>query len=196
MIRRDDHKSDALGGIFLGATRGPDAILAVVERYLGRDRKVLAIDEAAEALRVEVEATSFTEESANLVRLARASAEKGRGRTANELFAEALRLDPLSTDALRGQAELHMQSGEPAIAEAEWILAAEIDGFDATTLRSLATIALEQERRPTAMQYLEEALRVDPKDRRSVELMTELRRQLEIRFAEVGLEADLGRRDR
>lgn len=188
MIRREDHKSDSLGAIFLGATRGADAILAAVERYLGRDRKVLVIDEAAEALRVEVESTSFVEESANLVRLAKASSEKGWGRGAAEMFREALRLDPLNAEALRGQAEHHMEHGDGSAAEAEWILAAEIIGFDARTLRSLAIIALAQERRPTAMRYLEEALQADPADKRAADLMAELRKQLEIRFAEVGLE--------
>jgi tetratricopeptide (TPR) repeat protein len=182
VIRRDDHKRDALGAIFLGAVKEDHAVFDLVSQYLGPPVKVLAVEVRTDLLRVEIEATTFVEESRNLVEIARDLVEKGRLRAAGEMYAEALRLDPLNPEALKADARLRFAQGDVAGAENRWTLGGELDGFDAETLRGLATVALEQGRRPTAMRYLEEALSADPEDRLAKGLLDQLKRQIELRF--------------
>ena len=184
VIRRDDHKRDALGAVFLGAVTDPEAVRDAVVRYLGSAIRVLAVEQRPTALRVEIEATGFSDESRNLVRLGRGMAEKGRARAASDMFTEALRLDPTNADALKAEARIRLQSGDVHGAEERWILAGEIAGFDSGTLRGLALAALEEGRTPSAMRYLEEALVADPSDREVRETLDQLRRQIELRFAE------------
>jgi cytochrome c-type biogenesis protein CcmH/NrfG len=183
VIRRDDHKRDALGAVFLGAVTDPEAVRDAVVRYLGPAIRVLVVEQRPTALRVEIEATGFSDESRNLVRLGRGMAEKGRARAASDMFTEALRLDPTNADALKAEARIRLQSGDVHAAEERWILAGEIAGFDSGTLRGLADAALEEGRTPSAMRYLEEALVADPSDREVREMLDQLRRQIELRFA-------------
>ncbi|MGH7896616.1 MAG: tetratricopeptide repeat protein, partial [Candidatus Binatia bacterium] len=134
------------------------------------------------ALRVEVECSRFPAESQNLSRLAKSLADKGRVRAAADSFAEALKLDPLNVEAWKGRAAIHALQRELPQAEDCWVRAGEIRGYDGEILRGLASVALQEDRRPTAMQYLEEALLVSPGDGESRAILEELRRQIELRF--------------
>lgn len=182
ILRRDDHKRDALGAVFLGAVSDGAEIHRTVERYLGPTFQVRGVELEGTALRVHVECARFEAEGRNLARIAESLAERGRSRAAAETFDEALKLDPLSADALKGRAALHAEAGELAEAEDKWIRAAEIRGYDGATLRALARIALAEDRAPTAMQYLEEALLADPADEEARTILVELRRQAKLRF--------------
>lgn len=193
ILRRSDHKRDALGAVFLGAVSEEGEIRRYVERYLGPAFQVRAVDlEGAAALRVRVECARFPAESQNLARIARSLAERGRVRGATDMFGEALKLDPLNAEVLKAQATLHTAADELAEAEEKWIRAAEVRGYDGETLRALAAIALRGDRRPTAIQYLEEALVANPADQRSREMLEELRRQAELGF-EQGREPEAGK---
>jgi hypothetical protein len=123
IIRRDDHKRDALGAIFLGAVSDEQEIRGYVERYLGPPFQVRAVDLDGPALRVAVECSRFQAESQNLTRMARSFAERGRARAAADSFGEALKLDPLNAEALKGHAALHAAAGELEEAEDKWIRA-------------------------------------------------------------------------
>ncbi len=182
ILRRDDHKRDALGAVFLGAVTDERDVLLYVERYLGPAFLVRAIEMEGTALRVTVECSRFQMESHNLTRLAKSLAERGRQHSASESFAEALKLDPLNAEALKGQAALHALAGELIDAEEKWIRSGEIRGYDGEILRGLAGVALREDRRPTAMQYLEEALIVHPDDAEARAMLDELNRQAELRF--------------
>lgn len=182
LIRRDDHKRDALGSIFLGVVREDHAVCDLIGDYLGSSVKVLMVDVRTEYLRVEIEATAFIDESANLVEIGHDLVEKGRLRAASEMFTEALRLNPLNPDALKSDARIRFTQGDIPGAERRWILGGELAGFDVETLRGLATVALEQGRRPTAMRYLEEAISADPEDPQARRLLDQLKRQIELRF--------------
>ncbi len=133
-------------------------------------------------LRVTAETAAFQAESQNLVRIGKALAARGRPRSAGETFAEALKLDPLNVDALKGQAALYAARNEPSAAEEAWVRAGEVRGYDGEILRGLATIALREDRRPTATQYLEEALVLNPDDAEAHAMLDEIRRQTELRF--------------
>jgi tetratricopeptide (TPR) repeat protein len=182
ILRRDDHKRDALGAVFLGAVSDAGEIRRYVERYLGPAFQVRGVEADGSALRVRVECARFEIEGRNLTRIAQSLAERGRLRGAADTFDEALKLDPLSVEALKGRAALHTAAGELAEAEDKWVRAGEVRGYDGEVLRALATIALRERREPTAMQYLEEALLANPEDRESRAALDELRRQVELRF--------------
>ena len=112
ILRRDDHKRDALGAVFLGAVTDEREILLYVERYLGLAFLVRSVEMEGTALRVTVECARFQMESHNLTRIAKSLAERGRQQAAAESFAEALKLDPLNAEAWKGQAALHALAGE------------------------------------------------------------------------------------
>ncbi len=190
ILRREDHKRDALGAIFLGAVTEPADIRAYVERYLGPTIAVRAVELESPVLRVTAETAAFQTESQNLVRIGKALAGRGRPRSAGETFAEALKLDPLNVDALKGQAALYAARDELAAAEEAWVRAGEVRGYDGEILRGLATIALREDRRPTATQYLEEALVLNPDDAEAHAMIDELRRQTELRFSDPPGESD------
>ena len=96
ILRRDDHKRDALGAVFLGAVTDEREILSYVERYLGPAFLVRSVEMEGTALRVTVECSRFQRESHNLTRMAKSLAERGRRRSAAESFAEAMKLDPMN----------------------------------------------------------------------------------------------------
>lgn len=182
VIRRDDHKRDALGSIFLDVVTDVEEIRQLLERYLGAGLRVVDFERHGSVLRATVECPRFEVESQNLVRMGRGLARKGRRRAALDMFTEALRLDPLSGDAFKAIGALKIAQRDRAGAENVWVRAGEISGYDGEILRGLAAIALEEDRRPTAMRYLEEALRVNPEDVDSRTLFDELKRQIELRF--------------
>ena len=194
ILRRDDHKRDALGAVFLGAVTDERQIRLYVERYLGPPFLVRSVEMEGTALRVTVECSRFQMESHNLTRIAKSLAERGRQRAAADSFAEALKLDPLNAEALKGHAALHALAGELTDAEDKWIRSAEIRGYDGEILRGLAGVALREDRRPTAMQYLEEALVVHPDDAEARAILDELNRQTELRF-NAGAPRDPARKD-
>ncbi len=136
------------------------------------------------ALRVRIECSRFPVESQNLSRMAKSLAEKGRQRAAGETFVEALKLDPLNAEALKGHAALDLSAGDLAAAEEKWIRVGEIRGYDGETLRALAIVAVRGNRPATAIQHLENALIVNPEDSEAHAILDELNRQAELRFTE------------
>ncbi|MGH7822317.1 MAG: tetratricopeptide repeat protein [Candidatus Binatia bacterium] len=195
VIRREDHKHDALGAIFLGAVEDPVEVRSYLERYLGPAVTVRGVELDEAVLRISVESSGFEVESQNLVRIGRSLAGKGRQRSAGDMFEEALRLDPLNVDALKADAAMKAAQGDLALAQERWVRAGEIRGYDGEILRGLAAIALQGERRPSAVRYLEEALIVNPDDAESRDLLAELRRQAELAF-DIPRPGSTGRKDR
>jgi tetratricopeptide (TPR) repeat protein len=193
ILRRDDHKRDELGAIFLGAVADDADVRGCVERYLGPPFQVRAVDLDGPALRVTVECSRFQAESQNLTRMARSFAERGRARAAADSFGEALKLDPLNAEALKGRAALHLAADELDDAEDKWIRAGEIRGYDGDILRGLAGVALRLNRAGSAMQYLEEALVVNPNDDEARAILDDLKRQAELRFTQQSSRLDAPR---
>ena len=182
VLRRDDHKHDSLGAVFLGAVSDAREVRLYVERYLGPAFAVRKIDHEGPALRVAVECSRFPTESQNLTRIARSLVNSGRNRSAAASFREALKLDPMNTEALKGHAALCALAGELSEAQDHWIRAGEIRGYDGEILRGLAIIALRADRHGSAIQYLQDALVVNPNDDEAKQMLEELRRQSELRF--------------
>jgi tetratricopeptide (TPR) repeat protein len=183
VIRREDHRRDALGAVFLGAVAGDTEICSYVERYLGSSVRIRSVQLEGDVLRVVVESAGFRPESQNLVRLGRSLLERGRTRAAADMFNEAMRLDSMNTEALKAAAGLRFAHGDLTAAKDLWIRAAEIGGYGGEILRGLAAVALQENRAPSAMRYLDEALMVNPDDAESAKLLQEMKRQREIAFA-------------
>jgi tetratricopeptide (TPR) repeat protein len=82
-----------------------------------------------------------------------------------------------------GGAALCALAGDLSEAQDHWIRAGEIRGYDGEILRGLAVIALRTDRHGSAIQYLQDALLVNPNDDEAKGTLEELRRQSELRFA-------------
>ena len=70
LIHREDHKIDALGRIFLGAT-DRDETLSLLRGYLGPQATLKHVELEDAVLRVEADVREFADESRNLVVMAR-----------------------------------------------------------------------------------------------------------------------------
>jgi len=165
-IRREDHKTDALGRIFLGAT-DRDETLALLRGYLGPQAKLLHVELDDAVLHVEADVREFAEESRNLVAMARDLMRAGRVKGAIGQLEEALRLAPLNPDALKTLGRLYYRHRQRDAARAYLTRAREVAPADIEVLRLLAEIALHDDRRLAAREYLEHVLIVRPNDRRA-----------------------------
>lgn len=165
-IHREDHKIDALGRIFLGAT-DRDETLALLRGYLGPQATLRHVELDDSVLRVEADVREFAEESRNLVTMAREMLRAGRVKAALGQLQEALRLAPLGADALKTLGRVYYRHREREMAKRYLTRAREVAPADLEVLRLLAEIALHEDRRLAAREYLEQVLIVNPNDRRA-----------------------------
>lgn len=165
-IHREDHKIDALGRIFLGATER-DETLSLLRGYLGPQATLRHVELDDAVLRVEADVREFAEESRNLVTMAREMLRAGRVKAALGQLQEALRLAPLSPDALKTLGRVYYRHREREMAKRYLTRAREVAPADLEVLRLLAEIALHEDRRLAAREYLEQVLLVNPNDRRA-----------------------------
>ena len=165
-IHREDHKIDALGRIFLGAT-DRDETLSLLRGYLGPQATLRHVELDDAVLRVEADVREFAEESRNLVTMAREMLRAGRVKAALGQLQEALRLAPLGADALKTLGRVYYRHREREMAKRYLTRAREVAPADLEVLRLLAEIALHEDRRLAAREYLEQVLIVNPNDRRA-----------------------------
>jgi cytochrome c-type biogenesis protein CcmH/NrfG len=165
-IHREDHKIDALGRIFLGATER-DETLSLLRGYLGPQATLRHVELDDAVLRVEADVREFADESRNLVTMAREMLRAGRLKAALGQLQEALRLAPLNADALKTLGRVYYRHREREMARRYLTRAREVAPADLEVLRLLAEIALHEDRRLAAREYLEQVLIVNPGDRRA-----------------------------
>lgn len=165
-IHRDDHKYDALGRVFLGAT-DRDTTLRLLREYLGSRASLRHVELEDDVLRLEIDVREFPEESRNLVALGREMLKQGLVRAAMGQLEEALQLSPLNADALKALGRYHYRHRRREEARRYLVRAREVMPADLEVLRLLAEIALHEDRRLEARAYLERVLRVRPTDRRA-----------------------------
>jgi cytochrome c-type biogenesis protein CcmH/NrfG len=165
-IHREDHKIDSLGRIFLGATER-DETLSLLRGYLGPQATLRHVELDDSVLRVEADVREFADESRNLVTMAREMLRAGRIKAALGQLQEALRLAPLSADALKTLGRVYYRHREREMARRYLTRAREVAPADLEVLRLLAEIALHEDRRLAAREYLEQVLLVNPNDRRA-----------------------------
>jgi len=152
-IHREDHKTDALGRVFLGAT-DRDETLALLRAYLGPQATLRHVELDDAVLRVEADVREFAEESRNLVAMARDLIRAGRVRSAIGQLEEALRLAPLGADALKALGRLYYRHRDRENARRYLTRAREVAPTDIEVLRLLAEIALHEDRRLAARERL------------------------------------------
>ncbi|MEW6269369.1 MAG: tetratricopeptide repeat protein [Thermodesulfobacteriota bacterium] len=165
-IHREDHKTDALGRVFLGAA-DRDETLALLRSYLGPQATLRHVELDDAVLRVEVDVREFADESRNLVTMARDLIRAGRVRSAIGQLEEALRLAPLGAEALKSLGRLYYRHRDREMARRYLTRAREVAPADIEVLRLLAEIALHEDRRLAAREYLQQVLLVRPNDRRA-----------------------------
>lgn len=165
-IHREDHKIDALGRIFLGAT-DRDETLSLLRGYLGPQATLRHVELDDAVLRIEADVREFAEESRNLVTMAREMLRAGRVKAALGQLQEALRLAPLNPEALKTLGRVYYRHREREMAKRYLTRAREVAPADLEVLRLLAEIALHEDRRLAAREYLEQVLIVNPSDRRA-----------------------------
>lgn len=165
-IHREDHKIDALGRIFLGAT-DRDETLSLLRGYLGNQATLKHVELDDAVLRVEADVREFADESRNLVTMAREMQRAGRVKAAIGQLQEALRLAPLNPEALKTLGRIYYRHREREMARRYLTRAREVAPADLEVLRLLAEIALHEDRRLAAREYLEQVLIVSPNDRRA-----------------------------
>ena len=165
-IHREDHKIDALGRIFLGAT-DRDETLSLLRGYLGPQATLRHVELDDAVLRIEADVREFAEESRNLVTMAREMLRAGRVKAALGQLQEALRLAPLNPEALKTLGRVYYRHREREMAKRYLTRARDVAPADLEVLRLLAEIALHEDRRLAAREYLQQVLIVNPADRRA-----------------------------
>jgi len=165
-IHREDHKTDSLGRIFLGATDS-DETLALLRGYLGPQATLKGVELDDAILHVEADIREYAVESGNLVTMAREMLRAGRVKGAVGQLQEALRLAPLNPEALKTLGRVYYRHREREMARRYLTRAREVAPADIEVLRLLAEIALHEDRRLAAREYLGQVLLVRPNDRRA-----------------------------
>jgi tetratricopeptide (TPR) repeat protein len=148
---------------------------------LGRVFLELGSRREAEARKSEAEGKTDPEAVAKVARL-KNEAQKMND-AAIEQFKEAIRLDPTLTEARLNLGVVHLELGHLEEAESCY---KEIFNFQAgqesrakygDAYRGLANVAIARKQSPKAIKFLEQSLRINPKDRASLQLMARLRVQ-------------------
>ncbi len=164
-IRRDDHIGDPVGMVFLDATDGPqDAIPPRLAEYLGSKVTILKAQLGREEIELEVECRAWREEANRLAAAARELLGKGARRNAIALYREALAMDPLNADALRGLGLALVSNAEWAEALRVLKLAREVVGDSPEILAALGRCYTHQGRATAARAVFERLLRIDPQN--------------------------------
>jgi tetratricopeptide (TPR) repeat protein len=165
VIRRVDHVGDPVGLAFLESpeTNG-DAVLDRVREYLGVKLKLVKAEVSHDEITVEIEFRGWTEEGTRMASLARDLYEKGAKRSALSMYRDALDLDPLNAEAMLrlGLALAEQEKFADALMALKHAREFGADGVE--LLVAMGQCATGLERRPTAIAYYEEALKLEPRN--------------------------------
>ena len=165
VIRRVDHVGDPVGLAFLESpeTNG-DAVLDRVREYLGVKLKLVKAEVSHDEITVEIEFRGWTEEGTRMASLARDLYEKGAKRSALSMYRDALDLDPLNAEAMLrlGLALAEQEKFADALVALKH--AREFGAGGVELLVAMGQCATGLERRPTAIAYYEEALKLEPRN--------------------------------
>jgi tetratricopeptide (TPR) repeat protein len=165
VIRRVDHVGDPVGLAFLESpeTNG-DAVLDRVREYLGVKLKLVKAEVSHDEITVEIEFRGWTEEGTRMASLARDLYEKGAKRSALSMYRDALDLDPLNAEAMLrlGLALAEQEKFADALMALKH--AREFGAGGVELLVAMGQCATGLERRPTAIAYYEEALKLEPRN--------------------------------
>jgi tetratricopeptide (TPR) repeat protein len=166
VLRRGDHIGDPLGMIFLDDPESvSDPLVEKLREYFGPRVRLLKAEITHDAITVEVESRGWREESNRLANAADDLHKKGARRNALEMYREALVIDPLNGEAMLGLGMALARSDKFSEALTALRRAREFFGKDEVdVLLAMARCAARLQRTATAIDYLETAYDVDPRN--------------------------------
>ncbi len=166
VLRRGDHIGDPLGLIFLDDPETiSDPVMEKLGEYFGPRVRVLKAEITHDAITVEVESRGWREESNRLAAAADDLHKKGARRNALQMYREALAIDPLNGAAMLGLGMALARSDKFSEALTALRRAREFFGKDdVEVLLAMARCAARLQRTATAIDYLETAYEVDPRN--------------------------------
>jgi hypothetical protein len=155
-----------------------DAVIGRLRDYLGHKVRIEKAEISRDMIEVEVEVRGWREEGTRMARAARDLAEKGGKRAALLMCQEALQLDSLSIEAMTtmGTILVAMQRDEEALDAFKH--AREFGASGVEPVLQLVRCAMRLKRLGTAVQYVHEVLRIDPRNTEARRALRSIKRQM------------------
>jgi tetratricopeptide (TPR) repeat protein len=163
VILLEDHIGDPVGSLLFNlANFDNDAIIERLREYLDPRLKIMRADLTTARAEVEVEVRTLESESRHLTTIAKELIAKGARRNATALYEDALRLDPLNSDAAMGFGLLLADLKKYDEALRLLKRAREYGPDRADLLHSLGRVSMLADRRASAIAYFERAYELEP----------------------------------
>ena len=163
VILLEDHIGDPVGSLLFNlANFENDAIIERLREYLDPRLKIIRADLTTARAEVEVEVRTLESESRHLTSIAKELIAKGARRNATALYEDALRLDPLNSDAAMGFGLLlaDMKKYDEALRMLK--RAREYGADRPDLLHALGRVSMLADRKASAIVYFERAYELDP----------------------------------
>ena len=179
VIRRDDHIGDPISIAWLApAETVGDAIIGRLQDYLGPKVRIEKAEISRDTMEVEVEARGWREEADRMARAARDLAEKGGRRAALQMCEESLQLDSINIEGITtmGIVLTALDRNEEALQAFK--RAREFGASGVEPVLQLVRCAMRMNRLGTAVQYVHEALRMDPHNSEARRALRAIKRQM------------------
>jgi Flp pilus assembly protein TadD len=160
-----------------------DALIDRLRDYLGPRVRVIKAEISRDALEVELESLGWRDEATRLAKAARDLYQKGARRNALSMCAEALALDSLNAEAMttRGMILEGLERYEEALDAYTHAREFESSGIGSSGIEvmlAMTRCALRLSRMGTALQYVHEALRIDPRNSEARRALRSIKRQM------------------
>ena len=163
VILLEDHIGDPVGSLLFNLTNfDHDAIIERLREYLDPRLRIIRADLTSARAEVEVEARGLEAESRHLVTAAQDLHSKGARRNALSLYEDALRLDPLNSEAAIGLGLLLADLKRYDEALRMLKRAREYGADRPDLLHALGRISMQADRKASAIVYFERAYELDP----------------------------------
>jgi len=183
VILLEDHIGDPVGSLLFNlAGFDHEAILERLREYLDPHLRILRADLTSARAEVEVEARSLETESRHLVAAANDLQSKGARRNALSLYQDALRLDPLNSEAAMGFGLLLAEFKRYDEALRMLKRAREYGPEQAGLLFALGRVSMQAERKASGVSYLEKAYELEPTNAAIRRALTEAGRNPPVRL--------------
>jgi tetratricopeptide (TPR) repeat protein len=179
VIRRQDHIGDAISIAWLApAETVGDAIIGRLQDYLGSRVRIEKAEISRDTIEVEVEVRGWREEADRMARAARDLAEKGGRRAALQMCQESLQIDSLNIEAMSTMGFVLAALDRDEEALQAFKRAREFGASGVEPVLQLVRCAMRLKRLGTAVQYVHEALRIDPQNREARRTLRAIKRQM------------------
>jgi tetratricopeptide (TPR) repeat protein len=163
VILLEDHIGDPVGSLLFNlANFDNDAIIERLREYLDPRLKIIRADLTSARAEVEVEVRTLESESRHLTTVAEDLISKGARRNASSLYEDALRLDPLNSEAAMGYGLLLADLKKYDEALRMLKRAREYGPDRADLLHALGRVSMLADRRASAIAYFERAYELEP----------------------------------